>query len=252
MVSFSSIAFIALVHITCLVNGSPLVVRDPLDVAAPPVTYPTQGVVWTVGQTQTVTWDTSNLPAQITNPTGQVVLGWIDSSGSYNLQLKTPLASGFPITAGQVNIVVPAGYPDGNSYIISLIGSADNISPTFTITSGGGGSPSSSIAAAPPTTTPTPSTQSTPAPANQPTPTTTGSGSSNQDNVASPNPSSPAHPSSVSSSALSSQSSSSPSPSGTPGSSNSSSNSTNAAWVNSPISTMVISLLAGSLVAILS
>lgn len=56
MVSFSSITFIALAYLSCLVNASPLAVRDPLDVAAPPVTYPTQGVVWTVGQTQTVTW----------------------------------------------------------------------------------------------------------------------------------------------------------------------------------------------------
>lgn len=56
MISFTSVAFLALAYMTCLVNASPLVVRDPLDVAAPPVTYPTKGVVWTVGQTQTVTW----------------------------------------------------------------------------------------------------------------------------------------------------------------------------------------------------
>lgn len=56
MLSFSSLALLALAYLSSLALASPLDVRDPLDVAAPPVTYPTQGVVWTPGQTQTVTW----------------------------------------------------------------------------------------------------------------------------------------------------------------------------------------------------
>ena len=75
-----------------------------------------------------------DLPAQISNPTGQVVLGWLDTTGSYNLQIGTsrplcprrhihttlgsPLASGFPITAGKVDIVVPS-YPDRTTYIVA-------------------------------------------------------------------------------------------------------------------------------------
>ena len=56
MVSFSSVALFVLAHVSCLVNAIPLAGRDSLDVAAPPVTYPTQGVVWHPGDKQTVTW----------------------------------------------------------------------------------------------------------------------------------------------------------------------------------------------------
>ena len=56
MFSFSSLALLALLYTPCLVSAIPLVARGSLDVASPPITYPTQGVVWTAGQTQTVTW----------------------------------------------------------------------------------------------------------------------------------------------------------------------------------------------------
>ena len=56
MLPFSSVALLALAYVSCLVNASPLVRRDKLDVAAPPVTYPTKGVVWRAGETQTITW----------------------------------------------------------------------------------------------------------------------------------------------------------------------------------------------------
>ena len=56
MVSFTSITLLALAYVSYLVNALPLAGRDSLDVAAPPVTYPTKGVVWKAGETQTVTW----------------------------------------------------------------------------------------------------------------------------------------------------------------------------------------------------
>jgi len=155
MVSFSSLSLFALAYVTSLINAISLVARDALDVASPPVTYPTRGVRWIVGHTQTVTWDTSQLPAQISNPSATVVLGWLDSSGGYNLQLRSPLASGIPITAGKAVIKVPS-YPDRDTYIIAVIGSSGNISPTFTITSGSGiEAGSGSGVANPPATTPT-------------------------------------------------------------------------------------------------
>ncbi|KAF9649922.1 hypothetical protein BDM02DRAFT_3085170, partial [Thelephora ganbajun] len=101
----------------------------------PPVTYPTKGVVWHAGEKQTVLMcplcDT-DLPVNITNPIGKVVLGWLEGPG-LNLQLNAPLAQGFPITAGKVDIVVPSQYPDRDTYIVALLGSSGNISPTFTI-----------------------------------------------------------------------------------------------------------------------
>lgn len=56
MISFPSVALFALAYVSCLVNASPLVGRGTLDVAAPPVTYPTKGAVWKAGEKQTVTW----------------------------------------------------------------------------------------------------------------------------------------------------------------------------------------------------
>lgn len=56
MVSFSSVTLLVFAYVSCLVNASPLAARDKLDVASPPVTYPTQGVVWKAGEKQIVTW----------------------------------------------------------------------------------------------------------------------------------------------------------------------------------------------------
>uniref|UniRef100_A0A8H8CF13 Uncharacterized protein n=1 Tax=Psilocybe cubensis TaxID=181762 RepID=A0A8H8CF13_PSICU len=65
------------------VNASPLSRRD---VIAPRITSPNAQTVWPIGTVQTVTWDTSNFPpdSQITNPIGQVILGF-NSSDSLNL-----------------------------------------------------------------------------------------------------------------------------------------------------------------------
>ncbi|GBE83128.1 hypothetical protein BKA93DRAFT_822584 [Sparassis latifolia] len=117
----------------------------PRDVVAPPITYPVAGTVWTVGATETVTWDTSNLPpvANITNINGEVVLGYL-TADSENLDFQSPLAQNFNITSGSVQIVVP-DVPYRTNYILDLMGDSGNISPTFTIV---GGSSSSSSAPA--------------------------------------------------------------------------------------------------------
>lgn len=56
MLSFPSLALFTLAYVSGLVNAIPLAGRDSLDVASPPVTYPTQGVIWHPGEKQTVTW----------------------------------------------------------------------------------------------------------------------------------------------------------------------------------------------------
>ncbi|KAK0487538.1 hypothetical protein IW261DRAFT_1290716, partial [Armillaria novae-zelandiae] len=103
------------------------------DVISPPITSPTAGAVWTVGQTITVTWNTTVIPpaSQVTNPIGKIVLGH-QANNSLNLDLDHPLASNFQLTDGQVDITVPDVEPR-DDYIIVLFGDSGNTSPEFTI-----------------------------------------------------------------------------------------------------------------------
>ncbi|KZT27405.1 hypothetical protein NEOLEDRAFT_1026610, partial [Neolentinus lepideus HHB14362 ss-1] len=108
----------------------PLAARDIWD---PPVTSPTGGTVWNVGETQTVTWDTSSPPSVVTSYNGQLVLGYLDpNSPGEHLTLGIPLASGFNLTDGKVSFTVP-DVPTRSSYIVVLFGDSGNASPEFTI-----------------------------------------------------------------------------------------------------------------------
>ncbi|KJA24372.1 hypothetical protein HYPSUDRAFT_200596 [Hypholoma sublateritium FD-334 SS-4] len=134
------------------------------DVIAPTITSPTAASVWPIGTTQTVTWDTSNFPpvSQITNIIGQVILGF-EANNSLNLDFSeccprlvlrvskrlgipaaqrmlaelpaghNPLASGFNLTDGSVQITVP-NVPPRDDYLIVLFGDSGNTSPAFSIT----------------------------------------------------------------------------------------------------------------------
>ncbi|KAK0489254.1 hypothetical protein IW261DRAFT_1443944 [Armillaria novae-zelandiae] len=99
------------------------------DVYAPPVTSPDASAVWTINTTQTVSWDTSNPPAQITNRFGSIRL----RKGDYTLPLI--LADGFDILLGKMEVTVP-WVTEGDDYAIVLFGDSGNWSPKFTITGG--------------------------------------------------------------------------------------------------------------------
>ncbi|KAK0504097.1 hypothetical protein EDD18DRAFT_1132043 [Armillaria luteobubalina] len=130
------------------VHALPLISRD---VISPPITSPTAGAVWTVGQTVMVTWNTTVIPpaSQVTNPIGKIVLGH-QANNSLNLDLDHPLASNFQLTDGQVDITVPDVEPR-DDYIIVLFGDSGNTSPEFTIqqsaSSSSSGAPASSSSA---------------------------------------------------------------------------------------------------------
>ncbi|TEB33219.1 hypothetical protein FA13DRAFT_195214 [Coprinellus micaceus] len=148
------------------------------DVVVPKIISPTASSVWPVGSTQTVTWDTSDFPPynQITNKLGRVILGR-DTGDSLNLDIDHPLAQGFNITNGKVDIVVP-NVPPRNDYLIVLMGDSGNTSPSFAITAisaGPGSTTSSSATSSTPSAAPTstrPPTSSTPAVPETPTSTT--------------------------------------------------------------------------------
>ncbi|KAI6041372.1 hypothetical protein EDC04DRAFT_2565756 [Pisolithus marmoratus] len=109
----------------------PLPARDVVD---PPITSPTASTVWNVGETQIVTWSTANLPTNITNPNGMLVLGYI-ANDSENLMLQSPLATNLNYSDGQAPVTVP-NVPTGTNYIVVLFGDSGNASPQFTIKNG--------------------------------------------------------------------------------------------------------------------
>ncbi|KAF8997974.1 hypothetical protein BDQ17DRAFT_1309386 [Cyathus striatus] len=111
---------LSVVHIT--VNASPIehASRSALDVFNPTILTPTASTVWTIGDIQSVTWDTSNAPENISN--GALVL-------LSNVELV--LAQGFDFRSGSVNFTVPNVAP--GTYHITLFGDSGDISPDFQI-----------------------------------------------------------------------------------------------------------------------
>ncbi|KAF8145737.1 hypothetical protein K438DRAFT_1629583 [Mycena galopus ATCC 62051] len=98
------------------------------DVYTPPVTYPHAGTVWIVGQTHNVTWNTTNPPARITNPIGQITL----RKANRTTTGKLVLATNFSILLGRIEVKVPH-VKAGNDYQLVLFGDSGNFSPYFTI-----------------------------------------------------------------------------------------------------------------------
>ena len=121
-----------------------LVTRDDW---VPQITSPNANTVWTAGCIFTVTWDASDPPSEITNPQGMIYLRINDETQ------PNPIAQGFPLTAGQVDVTVPAdtqaspewqvvrksllslGPIRGNTLRFSslVMGDSGNWSPPFTI-----------------------------------------------------------------------------------------------------------------------
>ncbi|KAF7351538.1 hypothetical protein MSAN_01586200 [Mycena sanguinolenta] len=99
----------------------------PLDVFVPRITNPTAGTVWVSNTTQTVTWDASNAPVNISN-------GALIMLRHNNRTAPFILAKGFDLRSGSCPITVPWVLSD-DDYEIVLFGDSGNFSPPFTITS---------------------------------------------------------------------------------------------------------------------
>ncbi|KAG1743307.1 uncharacterized protein EDB91DRAFT_1017322, partial [Suillus paluster] len=121
MFAFTNLLF-TISSLALLALSLPLKLRDVVD---PPVTSPTAGTVWHVGEKQLVTWSTNALPVNMTNPVGMLVLGYI-------ILLDSPLATNINYTVGQVQITVP-NVDTREDYIVVLFGDSGNASPQFTI-----------------------------------------------------------------------------------------------------------------------
>ncbi|KAG6873800.1 hypothetical protein C0995_011025 [Termitomyces sp. Mi166 len=106
-------------------NGAAVNTRAALDVFVPPIIVPNASTVWVVGCVETVKWNTSNAPENISN--GAAVALKPESSGPITI-----LAMGFDLRAGCVDVTVPEDVTPGE-YTITLFGDSGNISPVFNI-----------------------------------------------------------------------------------------------------------------------
>ncbi|KAI5118693.1 hypothetical protein M0805_003350 [Coniferiporia weirii] len=105
------------------------------DIWDPKVLYPHELTIWKVGNKYDVVWDLSQKPAEVTNFIGEIYLrkdGETIPSGPGS-QFE-PLASGFNLTIGHIEITVPNVEP-GWDYQLVLMGDSGNFSPQFIIVS---------------------------------------------------------------------------------------------------------------------
>ncbi|KAL0953234.1 hypothetical protein HGRIS_004487 [Hohenbuehelia grisea] len=123
-----SVTTLAAVLAAALVQAGPVEKRATLDVYVPLITWPIEGTVWSTGSTYNVTWDVSKPPKQITNKKGKVVL----SKGGV-LDYAHPLADGFDILDGKVDVTIPSNTSVGQDYTVVLFGDSGNNSPVFNI-----------------------------------------------------------------------------------------------------------------------
>lgn len=98
------------------------------DVFVPPVLKPDSSNTWVIGTTETVVWDVSSPPAQITNKKGRVVLRSVERE---ILLLDEPLAEGFDILDGSVPVTVPDVEP--GLYQAVVFGNSGNWGEPFEI-----------------------------------------------------------------------------------------------------------------------
>ncbi|KDR82373.1 hypothetical protein GALMADRAFT_237651 [Galerina marginata CBS 339.88] len=126
MKSFITTFIFALLALVSLVSGAPIQLSRR-DVFVPPVLLPNSKSVWEVGSTQTVTWDISNAPKQITNTKAKIILV---TNGV--LDFEHPLVDNCDVLAGAHQVIVPSVKP-GNDYQILVFGDSGNTGDFFTI-----------------------------------------------------------------------------------------------------------------------
>ncbi|KAJ7784378.1 hypothetical protein B0H16DRAFT_1492309 [Mycena metata] len=138
----SSLAVVNALCLPCQVGfiQTPLSPKTPSSppsrrgVHSPPITKPDASTRWTRGTAAVVTWSTSNMPQEVTNANGTILLGYLEEgSSNEHLDVAHPLAEGFNLHDGSCKIQVPVNIPARDNYIIVLIGDSGNQSPTFTI-----------------------------------------------------------------------------------------------------------------------
>lgn len=83
---------------------------------------------------QLVRWDTDRIPRSKVIADGLVILGYLTAgSDDEHLDMDHPLASGFSLADGEVEISIPTNDDPSRHYFIILFGDSGSVAPEFTI-----------------------------------------------------------------------------------------------------------------------
>lgn len=114
-----------------LATAAPYSKPHELVVWRPKIIYPVGEIDWQVGEPANVTWDTTDMPPNVTNLNGTILLGHPDEE-SEHLNSTHPLAKGFSLKDGVVYFTVPE-VEERWDYVVALLGDSGNLSPAFHI-----------------------------------------------------------------------------------------------------------------------
>ncbi|KAL1950416.1 hypothetical protein VTO73DRAFT_5540 [Trametes versicolor] len=109
-------------------DGNPA--DDPNRTPSPRITRPTHSETWNPPDLKTVTWDNTGL--NVTGLNGTLLLGYLEKNATRFVWQDQPLAQGFALSDGIVNVLVP-DVPNWTSYFLTLLGDMNNTSPLFAI-----------------------------------------------------------------------------------------------------------------------
>ncbi|KAF9441998.1 hypothetical protein P691DRAFT_779599 [Macrolepiota fuliginosa MF-IS2] len=107
------------------------------DVWAPHILNPSSQSVWFIDQPQEVTWNTTDMPARVSNPNCQVYLGeWDRKEKVYKkIYYDHPIASSCTLRDGNTTVWVPkeSWVKPSNNWVVVLMGDSGDHSSPFTI-----------------------------------------------------------------------------------------------------------------------
>ncbi|KAF8077638.1 hypothetical protein FPV67DRAFT_1443253 [Lyophyllum atratum] len=106
-------------------HGAAVDVRAKLDIFDPRIISPNAQTIWVVGQVETVVWDTSDAPINISNGAA------VELNPTVGPWAPLRILAGFDLRGGAVNVTVP-DVPAGQ-YSITLYGDSGNRSHKFTV-----------------------------------------------------------------------------------------------------------------------
>jgi len=131
---FQSVLALSAFALSAFVSAAPMPAGPVMNVVFNPmITSPQASNVWATSSVQTITWQTDMIPVEEQNSTGTILLGWVNAtSQDEHLNVAQPLATGFQLMLGTINVTVPV-VPTRDDYIVVLFGDSGNASPKFTI-----------------------------------------------------------------------------------------------------------------------
>ncbi|KAF9523906.1 hypothetical protein CPB83DRAFT_732368, partial [Crepidotus variabilis] len=99
----------------------------------PTITLPSNNTIWVASSMVVATWNVRDMPNQLENPKGTLLLGYLEpDSSNEHLNLQHKLASNFDLKDGSLKFKCPK-VEARDDYIVVLFGDSGNHSERFSI-----------------------------------------------------------------------------------------------------------------------